>query len=66
MPFRLGLSEIIVVLVIILIIFGVGKLSQIGGAIGKSIKEFQKARKDDDEKGSTAARSAESEENNKS
>ena len=44
-----GLPEIIIILVIVLIIFGVGKLPQIGGAIGKSIKEFRKARTDDEE-----------------
>ncbi len=38
-----GPMEIGVVLVIILIIFGVGKLPQVGGAIGKSIREFRKA-----------------------
>ena len=48
MPFKLGLPEIIVILVIVLIIFGVGKLPQIGGAIGKSIKEFRKAKSDEE------------------
>ena len=43
MPFRLGWPEIVIILVIVLIIFGAGKLPQIGGAIGKSIKEFRKA-----------------------
>ena len=52
MPFLQGIGpfEIIIILVIILIIFGVGKLPQIGGAIGKSIKEFRKAREGEDEK----------------
>jgi sec-independent protein translocase protein TatA len=52
MPFLQGIGpfEIIIILVIILIIFGVGKLPQIGGAIGKSIKEFRKAREGDEEK----------------
>lgn len=62
MPFRLGLPEIILVLVVVLIIFGVGKLPQIGGAIGKSMKEFQKARRDDDGKDKTTTRSMESDE----
>jgi sec-independent protein translocase protein TatA len=43
MPFNLGWPEIVLTLLIVLIIFGVGKLPQIGGAIGKSIKEFRKA-----------------------
>ena len=40
---RLGPVEIIIVLVIILIIFGVGKLPQVGEALGKGIKSFRKA-----------------------
>ncbi len=42
MPFRMGPGEIGLILLIILIIFGVGKLPQIGGAIGKGIREFHK------------------------
>ncbi len=42
MPFRMGPWEIGLIVVIILIIFGVGKLPQIGGAIGKGIREFRK------------------------
>jgi sec-independent protein translocase protein TatA len=47
---RLGIWEIGLILVIILIIFGVGKLPQVGGAIGKSIRNFKKAQTGDDEK----------------
>lgn len=49
MPFRLGPLEIGLILVIILIVFGVGKLPQIGNAIGKSMREFRKARSGEDE-----------------
>lgn len=35
--------EWIIILVIVIIIFGVGKLPQVGGAIGKSIREFREA-----------------------
>ncbi|MBI4287858.1 MAG: twin-arginine translocase TatA/TatE family subunit [Chloroflexi bacterium] len=42
MPFRLGVPELIIILLIILVIFGAAKLPQIGGALGKSIKEFKK------------------------
>ena len=34
-------------MLIILIVFGVGKLPQVGGAIGKAIREFRKAQRDD-------------------
>ena len=42
----LGMPELIIILVIILIIFGAGKLPEIGSGIGKSIKNFKKATKD--------------------
>lgn len=53
MPFRMGPWEIGLILLIILIVFGVGKLPQIGGSIGKGIKEFRKAQRgesDEEEK----------------
>ncbi len=42
MPFRIGPWEIGLILVIILIIFGVGKLPQVGGALGKGLRAFRK------------------------
>ena len=49
MPFRIGPTELIIVLVIVLIIFGVGRLPEIGGALGKALREFRKSQsaKDD-------------------
>ena len=47
MPFHIGPTELIIVLVIVMIIFGVGKLPQVGGAVGKGLREFRKAQKDD-------------------
>ncbi len=41
MPIRLGPFELIIVLVIVIIIFGVGRLPEIGGAMGKAIREFR-------------------------
>ncbi|MBP7633136.1 twin-arginine translocase TatA/TatE family subunit [Candidatus Ozemobacteraceae bacterium] len=49
----LNLSELIVILIIILILFGPGKLPEIGKAIGRGIREFKKAQSgltDDEEK----------------
>lgn len=40
---NLGPTELIIILVIVIIIFGVGKLPEIGGALGKSIREFRDA-----------------------
>lgn len=37
------MQELIIILVIILIIFGAGKLPEIGGAIGKGIRNFKKS-----------------------
>ena len=39
----LHLPELIIILLIIVIIFGVGKLPDIGGALGKSIREFRRS-----------------------
>ena len=41
--FGIGLPELLIILVIILIIFGVGKLPEIGSAIGKGIRNFKKS-----------------------
>ena len=43
MPIRLGPFELIIVLVIVVIIFGVGRLPEIGGAVGKAIREFRES-----------------------
>ena len=49
MRFRMGPLEIGIILVIVLIIFGVGKLPQVGDALGKGIRAFRKGQKDEDE-----------------
>ncbi len=47
--FGLGMPELIVIMVIVLIIFGAGRLSEIGGAIGKGIRSFKKSVNEPDE-----------------
>lgn len=44
-----GMGELIVVMIIVLLIFGAGKLPQIGDALGRSIKNFKRASNGDDE-----------------
>jgi sec-independent protein translocase protein TatA len=49
MPFKLGPLEIGLILVIILVVFGVGKLPQVGAAIGKSIRAFKEGQTGEEE-----------------
>jgi sec-independent protein translocase protein TatA len=49
-----GPLEIGLILVIILIVFGVGKLPQVGAALGKSINAFKKGTKGEDEETAAA------------
>jgi len=44
MPFKLGPLELVLILVIIFIIFGAGKLPQIVGSVGKTIRSFRESR----------------------
>jgi len=46
---KLGPLEIALIILAILIVFGAGKLPEVGGAIGKSIREFRKAAKGEDD-----------------
>jgi len=41
--FGIGVPELLIILVIVLIIFGAGKLPEIGSALGKGIRNFKKA-----------------------
>jgi sec-independent protein translocase protein TatA len=44
-----GPTELIIILFIVLVLFGAGKLPEIGGALGKGIKNFKKATREPDE-----------------
>ncbi len=54
----LGIPELIIILVIVILIFGAGRLPEVGGAVGRSIKEFRKATKDPEEEAKAALNGA--------
>lgn len=47
--FGLGVTEIILILVIVLLIFGANRLPQLGAGVGKGIRNFKKSLKGEDE-----------------
>jgi sec-independent protein translocase protein TatA len=47
--FNLGGGEIILILAVVLILFGATRIPQLMGGLGKGIKEFKKASREDDE-----------------
>lgn len=44
-----GMGELIIILLIVLLIFGAGKLPAIGDSLGRSIRNFKRATKSEDE-----------------
>lgn len=58
--FGIGATELIIILVLALVIFGPGKLPDVGRAVGRSIREFKKATSnvldDDEESSATVAK----------
>ena len=61
--FGIGMPELIIILIIILIIFGAGKLPEIGSGIGKGIRNFKKATNDSPEEIASPQEKAGAEEN---
>ena len=47
----LGPTELIIILVIIIILFGVGRISKIAGELGSGVRAFRDAVKDDEDQG---------------
>lgn len=46
---NLGPTELIIILVIVIIIFGAGKIADLGGALGRGVRDFRSAVKDANE-----------------
>jgi len=60
---NLGPTELVIILVIVLLLFGVGRLSRIGGELGRGISEFRTGLKGDDEESEAAPEKETSAEN---
>ena len=48
-PFGLGPLELVIILLVLVMIFGASRLADLGGSLGKGIKEFKKNVQDDDD-----------------
>ena len=46
---RLGPTELMIILVIVILLFGVGRIGKIAGELGKGIREFREGLKTDDD-----------------
>lgn len=63
--FGIGTQEILVILVVVLVIFGANKLPEIGGGLGKAIRNFKRASSEPDEIDITPKASKNTDENRK-
>ncbi len=50
MPVKLGAPELILILVIVVLLFGVGRIGKIAGELGKGIREFREGLKGPEDK----------------
>ena len=46
--FGLGTTELIIILILVLVIFGAGKLPSVGGALGKGLRNFKDGMKEEE------------------
>src|SRR4051794_19252359 len=56
MPFNIGAPELVLILIVLLVVVGPGKLPEIGSAFGRTLREFRKATSDLEEVAETATK----------
>ena len=61
--FGIGMQELLIILVLVLIVFGAGKLPQVGGALGKGIRNFKAGLREESKDGDGKKSSADSSDN---
>lgn len=54
--FGIGMQELLLILIVVLLIFGANKLPEIGGGLGRAIRNFRRASSEPDEIDITPAR----------
>jgi sec-independent protein translocase protein TatA len=54
--FGLGMPELLIILFIVILVFGAGRLPEIGGAVGKAIRGFKRSVRDIEDPIATAAK----------
>lgn len=50
MPFHLGVPELIIILVILILLFGAGRIARLAGEMGNGIRSFRKGIADESQK----------------
>jgi sec-independent protein translocase protein TatA len=55
--FGLGTTELVIILILVLIVFGAGKLPQVGRSLGSAISEFKDGVKGDEDEDDATAKS---------
>jgi sec-independent protein translocase protein TatA len=53
MPFRIGVPELLIILVIIVLLFGAGRVGKIAGEIGEAVRSFRKGMSEPDKEEET-------------
>ena len=51
MPLNIGPLELVIILLIVIALFGAGRIAGVGSALGKSVREFREEARNEDEEG---------------